>query len=77
MTFNAHVSDSEKSVDMNAAGESIEAPPEYTMDTLSAQSYMVWYCLRLRYGKGSGEGAFMCTCVRSIMPMVRGRPALL
>ena len=39
MTSNANMSDSEKSVDINAPGEeSVETTPEDTMDTLLAQS---------------------------------------
>ena len=39
MTSNANVSDSERSVNMNAPGEeSIETTPENTMDILSTQS---------------------------------------
>lgn len=37
-------------------------------------TFMEWYCLQLRYGNRSGEGAL--TCMQSIALMVLGRPAV-
>ncbi len=59
------------------------APPKKWVTTFSrwfwesqmSRTFKEWYCLRLRYGNGSGEGALMRTCVQSIAPMVSGRPA--